>query len=177
MYISTEQGFELDKIIKSNEVALRSFVADVLFNSYDNKDKLKTALESILISDNVIYSKRFQAKIRNYSGKLDVLFQHIQICKASLDSSSFNNDVPYVSDLIDLMLIFFNSHFSDKNIARNFSSLEEFHYCCALYHRARNNLSHPASRPVSIVDANKIVYFIENVLSELPEKYFWYRKK
>ncbi|HHA1521922.1 TPA: ATP-binding protein [Enterobacter cloacae] len=177
MYISVEQTFELDKIIKSNEVALRSFVADVLLIEYDNHNKLKTALESISISDEIIYSKRFQSKLKNYIANSHAIFDQIVMCKASLDAKTFNNDVPYVSDLIELMLIFFNSHFSNKNIAKDFSSVEEFHYCCTLYHRARNNLSHPASRPVSIIDANKVIYFIENTLATLPERYFWYRPK
>lgn len=177
MYISVEQSLELDKIVKSNEVALRSFVADVLINAYDNDQKFKSALESISISDELIYSKRFTAKLKGFIRKSNEVFDQIKKCKSSLDSSQYNNDVPYVSDLIELLLIFFNLHFSGKEIARDFSSLEEFHYCCTLYHRTRNNLSHPASRPTSISDANKVTYFIENVVSALPARYFWYQSK
>ncbi|KHT27767.1 ATP-binding protein [Pectobacterium carotovorum] len=177
LYISIEQSLELDKIIKSNEVALRSFVADELIIAYNDHAKFKLQLESISISDEIIYSKRFQAKLRSFISKSSSIFDQIVKCKSSLDTTTFNNDVPYMSDLIELLLIFFNSNFSDKDIVRDFSSLEEFHYCCSLYHRTRNNLSHPASRPVSIGDANKVIYFIENVVSALPEKYFWYRQK
>lgn len=177
MYISVDKSHELDKIIKTNEVALRSFVADVLIQEYDNHSKFQLALKSISISDQVIYSKRFQSKLKQFISKSNNLFEQVVKCKSSLDSSDFNNDVPYVSELIELLLIFFNSNFSDKEITRDFSSLEEFHYCCSLYHRARNNLSHPASRPVSITDANKVIYFIENVISSIPDKYFWYHQK
>lgn len=177
MYISVEQSLELDKIVKSNEVALRSFVSDVLISSYGDHAEFKSALELISISDELIYSKRFTAKLKCFIKNYNSVFEQIIKCKSSLDTTVYDNDVPYVSDLIELLLIFFNSHFSDKDIARDFSSLEEFHYCCALYHRTRNNLSHPASRPISITDANKVIYFIENVISALPDIYFWYRSK
>lgn len=177
MYISVEQSLELDKIIKTNEVALRSFVADILIKSYNNHGNFKSALDSISISDTVIYSKRFQAKIKAFSSKSEIIFELVKKCKASLDTTTFNNDVPYVSELIELLLIFFNKDFLDKEIAKNFSSLEEFHYCCALYHWTRNNLSHPASRPTSITDANKVIYFIETITSTLSDNYFWYRNK
>lgn len=177
MYISVEQSLELDKIVKTNEVALRSFVADVLFGQYNNHSKFKIALESISISDELIYSKRFQAKLKSFIKKSVLIFEQVSKCKSSLDSTSFDNDVPYLSDLIELLLIFFNVHFEDKDIARDFSSLEEFHYCCNLYHRTRNNLSHPASRPISTQDSYKVCYFIDNVMSALPESYFWYRSK
>lgn len=177
MYISVEQSLELDKVVKSNEVALRSFVADVLHGEYDTHSKLKSALESISISDELIYSKRFSAKLKGFVRNSESVFEQVCKCKSSLDSTTYDNDVPYVSDLIELLLIFFNAHFADRDIARDFSSLEEFHYCCALYHRTRNNLSHPASRPISIADANKVSYFIENLMSALTDNYFWYRSK
>lgn len=177
MYISVEQSLELDKVVKSNEVALRSFVADVLFEEYGTNSKFKSALESISISDELIYSNRFTSKLKGFIKRSDSIFDQIRMCKSSLDHANYDHNVPYVSDLIELMLIFFNAHFEDKDIARDFSSLEEFHYCCALYHRTRNNLAHPASKPVSIADANKVSYFIENVMSALPNKYFWYRSK
>lgn len=177
MYISVEKSHELDKIIKTNEVALRSFIADILIQEYDNHSKFELALRSISISDQVIYSKRFQSKLKGFIARSNLIFKQVTQCKKSLDSSTYDNDVPYVSELIELLLIFFNSNFSDKDITKNFSSLEEFHYCCSLYHRSRNNLSHPASRPISITDANKVVYFIENIISSLPDKYFWYHHK
>lgn len=177
MYISVEQSLELDKIIKTNEVALRSFIADVLNDKFSDHAKFKMALESISISDAIIYSNRFQAKIKKFVANSNSLFEQVTRCKASLDTSNYDNDVPYLSDLIELLLVFFNSSFADKEVSKSFSSLEEFHYCCSLYHRARNNLSHPASRPISVGDANKVIYFIENIISSVPDIYFWYLSK
>lgn len=177
MYISVEESLQLDKVVKANEVAMRSFVADVLRREYRNQDDFKIALQSISISNELIYARRFSAKLRGFISKSADLYRLIQKCTYSLDNGSFDNDVPYVSELIDLLLIFFNKHFSEEDISKSFSSIEEFHYCCTLYHQIRNNLSHPASRPITIADANKISYFIENVTQSLDEKYFWYRSK
>lgn len=177
MYITVEQSINLDKIVKNNEVALRSFVADTLTNSYPNHKSFEIALKSISISDELIYSRRFAAKLKDFVSRSQVIYDLVNRCNASLKNKSFDNDVPYVSDLIDLLLLFFNAHFSDKSVVKDFSSIEEFHYCCTLYHKSRNNLSHPASRPITILDANKVVYFIENIVVSLDEKYFWFYPK
>jgi hypothetical protein len=177
VYISVEQSQELDRVVKSNEVALRSFVADVLAHEYPSHSSFLAALKSISISEELIYSKRFGAKLRGFVSSSEELYLLISKCKLALDTNVYDNDVPYVSDLIDLLLIFFNAHFSDKDIVRDFSSIEEFHFCCTLYHTLRNNLSHPASRPTTILDANKVVYFVENVMSALDSRYFWYSSK
>lgn len=177
MYISIEQSQELDRIVKNSEVALRSFVSDILSKHYKDAAAFQTALKSISISDKLIYSKRFDAKLKSFTTKYKEIYQLICDCKKALDSKSYNNNVPYISEIIDLLLIFFNAHFSDKDIVKEFSSIEEFHYCCTLYHKLRNNLSHPASHPTTVLDANKVVYFIENLLVALDQQYFWYATK
>lgn len=177
MYISVEQSLKLDAIVKSNEVALRSFVANILVQAYSDHASFKTALQSISISDELIYSRRFAAKLRDFISRSESIYALVVKCDSALSSKCYDNDVPYVSELIDLLLIFFNAHFNDKNIVKEFSSIEEFHYCCTLYHKSRNNLAHPASRPITILDANKVVYFIENVVASLEGKYFWFYTK
>ncbi len=174
MYISVEQAQELDKIVKSNEVALRSFISDVIISNHSNKNSFKSSLENISISDELIYSKRFSAKLKAFIQDHEKIFYILSECHKSLVDNSYDNDVPYVSEIIDLLLIYFNSYFHNKNLTNNFSSIEEFHYCCTLYHQTRNNLSHPASRPITKIDASKVIYFIKNLLSSLDDKYYWY---
>tara|TARA_R110002096_G_C14626104_1_gene724461 strand:+ start:97 stop:2469 length:2373 start_codon:yes stop_codon:yes gene_type:complete len=177
MYISVEQAQELDKIVKSNEVALRSFISEVIVSKHGNKDSFKSSLENIAISDELIYSKRFSAKLKTFIRDFEKIFNILLECNASLISKSYNNDVPYVSEIVDLLLIFFNSYFHDRNLTKDFGSVEEFHYCCTLYHQVRNNLSHPASRPITKADASKVIYFMKNLASSLDSKYYWYRSK
>ncbi|WP_199455844.1 MULTISPECIES: hypothetical protein [unclassified Marinobacter] len=177
MYISVEQAQELDKIVKSNEVALRSFISDVIISKHEDKDSFKSSLENIAISDELIYSRRFSAKLKSFIRDNEKVFSILIECRKSLLNKHYNNDVPYVSEIIDLLLIYFNSYFHNKNLTKEFSSVEEFHYCCTLYHQVRNNLSHPASRPITKVDASKVIYFIKNLLSTLDGKYYWYCSK
>ena len=177
MYISVEQAQELDKIVKSNEVALRSFISDVIISKHEDKDSFKSSLENIAISDELIYSRRFSAKLKSFIRDNEKVFSILIECRKSLLNKHYKNDVPYVSEIIDLLLIYFNSYFHNKNLTKEFSSVEEFHYCCTLYHQVRNNLSHPASRPITKVDASKVIYFIKNLLSTLDGKYYWYCSK
>ncbi|HHL2562272.1 TPA: ATP-binding protein [Yersinia enterocolitica] len=177
MYISLAESESLDTIIKRSEVALRSFIADVLITKHKDASEFKTKLQAISISNELIYSKRFVAKLNNIIDKSTDVYNNINLCKKCLENGKYHNDVPYISELIDLILIFFNAHFSEKNITRGFSSVEEFHYCCIVFHQTRNNLSHPASRPITKQDANKVIYFIENIIISLDEKYFWYSAK
>ena len=177
MYISVEQSLQLDKIIKGNEVALRSFISDILIQNYPNASSFLNTLQSIEISDELIYSKRFQSKLLNLISKSEETYNIIKLCESSLNNKTFNNNVPYVSTLMDLLLLLFNAHFADTMIAKDFSSIEEFHYSCGLYHTTRNNLSHPASRPILASTAIKVIYFIENLIAALENKYFWYYSK
>jgi hypothetical protein len=177
VYISVEQSHELDRVVKSSEVALRCFISKILLSEYPNKELFKEAINSISISDELIYSRRFTNKLRILSPKSDAIFKLLSECTSSLETKRFNNDVPYVSQILDLLLIFFNTHFSEESIVKDFSSIEEFHFCCTIYHQSRNDLSHPASRPTKIIDANKIIYFVENLLSSLESEYFWFASK
>lgn len=177
MYISVERSYELDKVVKGNEVALRSFIANVLCSQFPDKLAFKSALQSINITEDIIYSRRFMGKIKGFICKSDTIFEVITDINKAASSRVYDNDVLYISEIIDLLLIFFNSHFSDKSIANKFTSIEEFHYCCSLYHKVRNDLSHPGSRPINEQDANKVLYFIDNLINTLPDDFFWFQSK
>lgn len=175
MYISIEQSHVLDKTIKDFEVAFRSFISDTLISKYPSSATLSSALTAISLPKELIYAKRFASKLRAIRKDVSNIHKLVVDCHKSFTSGKFNNDVPYVSDLMDILLLFFDAHFLAKNISKSFSSIEEFHYCCSLYHKTRNNLSHPASRPVSETDAYKVIYFIENMIQNLDNAYFWGR--
>lgn len=65
--------------------------------------------------------------------------------KRTLEARCFNGDVPYVSELIDLLLILFNAHFADKELVKNFSSVEEFHF--AVRFIIKLEIIYPIRRP------------------------------
>jgi hypothetical protein len=177
MYISIAQSISLDKVVKSFEVAFRSFIAETLINRYATPSELATALTNIAFPSQTIYAKKFQSKIKAILRDVTSIHKIAQDCSASITTHTFDNDVPYVSELIDILLIFFNDVYSHANIAKEFNTVEEFHYCSGLYHSVRNNLSHPASRPIAESDAAKVIYFIYNLWNEIDDKYFWYISK
>ena len=177
MYISVSQSHALDQIIKCFEVALRSFIADNLITSFPTPQTLSTALSAIALPPGVVYGRRFESKVRFFLREMGKIYPVIKRCAHAIETRKFDNDVPYVSELIDFLLIFFNDIFSHANITRGFSTVEEFHYCCSVFHQTRNSLSHPASRPTVAADAVKVVYFVNNIISTLEQKYFWYCSK
>lgn len=177
MYISVTQSHRLDTIVKDFEVAFRSFISDVLVSKFATAATLSLALSKVSITGEIIYSRKFQAKIKGLSKDSSKVHLTALACQQSITSRKFDYDVPYVSELIDIMLIFFNEIYSHENIAKGFSSIEEFHYCSTLYHTVRNNLSHPASRPITELDAAKVAYFVNNISDAIDERYFWYRTK
>lgn len=177
MFISVDQSLILDNAVKSFEVSFRSFIVDVLVNNYPTESSILQDLNSINTSNGVIYAGKLNAKIANLKTNISSVYKVILDCNNSYETKTYNNNVPYVSELIDFVLIFFNKHFSDKHLTDNFTSVEDFHFSASLYHKIRNDLSHPASHPVNESDANKVVYFIKNLIAILDEKYFWYNNK
>ncbi|MFL9933584.1 ATP-binding protein [Paraburkholderia sp. RL18-103-BIB-C] len=177
MYISEKQSHKLDGAVKGFEVALRSFVANVMVTAFPSAADFLVALNSVSIAPSLIYSKRFKAKLDNIIKNVSPIYGTLNECNNSIQTGAYDNDVPYVSEIIDLLLLFFNSHFSKQGLTKEFSSVEEFHYSCTLFHKIRNNLSHPASKPTTIPDAAKVANFVENVVIVLDNKFFWYASK
>ncbi|HEY9128484.1 MAG TPA: hypothetical protein VIN02_01480 [Sulfurovum sp.] len=177
MFISSNQSFILDNAVKAFEVAFRSFIVDTLTQNYPSKQSLFDALSRINTSSEVMYAGKIQAKVSKLRGDIDNVYKHITECNQAYVNRHYDNDVPYVSELIDFLLIFFNSNFSNNHLTDGFISIEDFHFSASLYYSIRNDLSHPASRPISEINANKVIYFIDNLVAILDDKYFWYESK
>lgn len=112
MYISISSTFLLDKTIKSFEVAFRSFIAKELKEKYkDVKDFHDALLEMKTIHSGsaAIFSQRNQAKINKLISNYEEFYNIICDCNDSYIRKDFNNDVPYVSNLIDYISLFFTA--------------------------------------------------------------------
>lgn len=177
MYITLTQSDKLHSLIKKTEVVLRSYISEKLILSYDCEESFKASLVKIKVPEEVIFSRKLNSKIKSFSANYKNIYETIKNCNDSHENGSFNNEVPFVSELIDLMMIFFNSHFSGDDVIKRFTLVENFIYSCEVYHQVRNNLSHPASYATLITDANKVILFIENITLGLDDKYFWYSSK
>ncbi|MDO9207258.1 MAG: ATP-binding protein [Sulfuricurvum sp.] len=177
MFISVKQAQALDAIVKTFEVAFRSFIVDTLKNNYQTEIELKNALNAITCPSEVIYSRKINSKIAQLVSNMHGTFKTVSDCNNAYLNKSYGNDVPFVSVLVDFVLIFFNTIFSNKHLTDGFNSVEDFHYSCFLYHQTRNDLSHPASYPIDNSVSYKVIYFIEQLTNTLNQNYFWYQSK
>lgn len=177
MYITKAQEDKLQWVINKSEVALRSFISEIIINAYSTSSDFKSQLEKIIITDDVIFSRRLNAKISELIRNYDAIYKTIVTCHNNYTTHKYDNDVPYISSLIDLIMVLFNKHFSNESLIKQFPSIEDFLYSCSLYHKLRNNFSHPASYLTPISDANKALTFIEHTLTGIDAKYFWFCDK
>ncbi len=123
MYISTQRCFDLDEVVKSFEVALRSFIAETMITKYPTCNDFKVSvdvLDSKFTSCSVIFSPKNQAKIKKLLSNSQEQYCIIKNCYESYKKKDYNNDVPYVSALVDYVCLFFNDCFVEKNILRGF---------------------------------------------------------
>lgn len=180
MYLSVSKTFSLDEIIKSFEVGFRSFIAHKLKNKYSNKDEFKSALivlESKNLASAAIFSKKNQAKIKKLKSGSDEFYKTICDCYDSYINKTYSNNVPYVSNLIDYINLFYNECFSEKKLLNGFLSLEEFHFNCSEFLRIRNSLSHPASSKILTTEAGSVLTFVNRLCNNIDDNFFWYVSK
>ena len=74
-------------------------------------------------------------------------------------------------------MFFFKDLEELKKIHDNYDTVEEFIYKCSLYHRLRNDLSHPGSKKILKNEATEILKLISKFIEELDNEYFWFVSK
>jgi len=179
MYISTADTKLLDSIIKDFEVAFRSYIADCIVQDLPNANSFKQQLDIInrtIEPSSIVNSDSIKEKLRkiiaNYKSKY-IILENVHDSYKRKDYLS--NDVPYVSELIDYLFIFFNKYYS--NCCKPFASVEEFLSYSKKYHNTRNTLSHPASSKTLSEDAKDVAAYVRKLITLLDHKYFWYVPK
>lgn len=180
MYISYEKTDLLDKIIKTFEVGYRSYIADIILDSYTDKLKFTRALDNLKnnnVQTSLIQSGKHSSKINSLLVNNKELYDALTLAKKSLFEKDFdynlNAKVPYVSEIIDLTLIFFNPLFT--NLVKGFNSNEHFLYSSDVYKNVRNILSHPASSKIEEKTANEALLYVQILMDNIDKKYFWFR--
>lgn len=178
MYISVQQSFNLDKIVKAFEVGYRSLISDVICNSYSDirtfSQKVDSIAESVHQSP-VMLSHKYKAKVDALSKKADTIYEVINQCKAAIITGDYDNTVPYLSEVVDLIVLFYNECFT--NLSVGFESIEDFLRLNIKYIDVRNALSHPASKNISIEDATNICQFVRRIVRNIEDRYFWFVTK
>ncbi|WP_330502426.1 hypothetical protein V2I71_09570 [Peribacillus frigoritolerans] len=186
MFLIPTQIKELDYIMNSFEVAYRSLISDVLLVNYPNEYKFE---EKIIQLSN-IYQKpadgivpaqflKYASKINKYKSKKSIkeIYSILDYCKSSIEKSDYEkgtNDVFYVSQLIDLVLIFYPIF---NNLGNGFGRIEDFEENLINYLTIRNAASHPASSKISVIETQEIINFIVKSIDSMDSMYFWYVSK
>ncbi len=182
MYISCENSFKLDKIIKSFEVAYRSYIIDKIYKEYDSFCLLNSAIVSISNNadkDICPYPPKWKSKIKNMSKpeKIKKLYDAIIYVNDSTTKQDCAeeklNEVLYLSTVVDLTY-FFNMHFSS---IINGISFDAFFYENEILCEIRNLLSHPAQAKIKKEVAIRVSNFILLVMGKISKEFFWYVRK
>lgn len=158
-------------------MAYRSFVVDALSQRFTSENDFINAVNELANSytpSSVMYSHKYANKIALIQRESGKRYETIVACCDSLQTHIYNNDVPYISDVIDYVSLFFNNCFQTTGILNGFKSVEEFQYLSKEYLTVRNALSHPASSKVLVREGQNVLTFIKNLLSFLPSHYYWY---
>jgi len=178
MYLSSKNCFVLDEIMKSFEVGYRSHIASKIIKKYPNElsfeNKVKEIADSIK-SSSILNSEKYNGKIINIRNRKTYYYNLISESNDSYLTKQCDKKVPYVSELLDFVYLFYNDCF--KNISNGFTTIEEFKDYSSKYHIIRNGLSHPASSKVLLRHAKEIVFFIKKLTINISDDKFWYVSK
>ena len=111
MYLPVEKCFELDKIVKSFEVAYRGFIVTQLVNKYNDINKFSIAvnhLDSSLKQSPILGTKKYKQRIIKIKKEIGSYYKKIEDCHSNVNDKDFGNQVPFVSELIDFVVLFFD---------------------------------------------------------------------
>lgn len=177
MYLSTENCFKLDEIVKSFEVAYRSLVSKRIINSFKTEREFYVALDNIKIeASNLVNSGKLHSNYTRLKKNKKEVYTEINYSASCMLKKDYQkNDVIYVGELVDLTLFFFASHFND--LSANFENNEQFIYYSVKYQAIRNDLSHPASSKILMEDCKLILYFIRSLMEKIDTECYWYVSK
>jgi len=179
MYLSTKNCFNLDKIIKSFEVAYRSHITTIIISKNSSEIKFRNSVNNInksLKKSSIISSVKYKNKIQNITNNLPGYYRAIVESEKSCKAKKINDHkVPFVSDLLDLVYFFHNAYF--KSISNGFTTIEEFYDYSSKFHIVRNSLSHPASSKILLTHTKEVILFIKKLLNNIKDDKFWYVSK
>jgi len=179
MYLSNTSCSDLDEIIKNFEVAFRSHITSTLKSNYNNINDFRIVINKIYNSFDkspIIFSEEYKKHLKKIKNDITKYYKIINDCYFSFVNKDYkNNQVPYVREIINYVIFFYNEHFRDLSVG--FKSLEEFKYLLTVYNEIRNNLSHPASCKILIQQVRETLVFIRKLITNINDDKFWYISK
>lgn len=102
MYLSAENCFELDKIVKSFEVAYRSYVAAKIFNKFPDKrtfeDNLLQLKGSFGEKNSIVNSNKFYNKLEDIIKNRNDIYNALRYCNNCIIGQHYENS--HVSEVL-----------------------------------------------------------------------------
>ncbi len=186
MFLVPKKVNDLDYILNAFEVAYRCNFAETLLAVYPNENSMLKKLRELSLTyskpaDGIVPAQflKYSAKIKKYESikAINDLYGMLNTCTLSVADKDFNiqGNVPYVSEVIDFMLLFYQPLFESLGTA--FGRIEDYEEHLRNYLVLRNSASHPASSKISVVDAQEVIRFIIISMGLMEDKYFWYVTK
>lgn len=178
MYLPVEKCFELDKILKSFEVAYRGYIATQLITKYQDINQFSIAvnhLDSSIKKSPILGTRKYKQRITRIKREIGSYYKRIRDCYNNVRNKDYDNEVPFVSELIDFVVLFFDGCFN--SLSKGFATIEEFNSNNVKYSHVRNWLSHPASSKITADDAKHTLIFIKKLSQNIPIYFFWYVQK
>jgi hypothetical protein len=181
MYLSNTSVNKLDNLIKNFEVAYRSYVVHEIKIQFGSENDFTRKLQEIFRSlgqSSILNSSKYRGKIQRILQDPVEHYNTIESCNKAIYAKSVpdSSQVPYLSTIIDYIEILFEPYFKRSALVNGFHE-KDFFDLSYLYHKTRNEVSHPASSRISMVTAKEIIRFIEKITLNLDEKFFWYSSK
>lgn len=179
MYLSTNNNFKLDRIVKGFEVAYRSEIVEVLINKFPTLNEFSIAINQLpskFENNPVILSRKWKGKAEKIAREIGAHYKKIQDCYNDfLVKNYVDTNVPYVSEIIDYVNLLFNDCFT--YLFGGFESIEVFLDNSAKFQNVRNALSHPASAKIKVQDSLDVISFIEHIAKNIKDEKFWFLAK
>ncbi|UNL93385.1 hypothetical protein CPY53_07265 [Paenibacillus polymyxa] len=185
MFLIPKKINELDYILNCFEVAYRSVIAEIIIENFPDESKFEMKINELskiytTPRDGIVPAQflKYSSKINKYKPKKKIyeLYKILDFCYKSLKNQDYwNTDVPYVSQLTELVLIFYKPLF--ENLGKAFGRIEDYEDNLLNYLTIRNAASHPASSKISILDTEEVIKFIISSLDLIDRKYYWYVSK
>ena len=182
MFLSNKSTLKLDELVKSFEVAYRSYVSKIIMEELDSEEKFLKELDRIDINQSsLLNSGKINSKLKKLKNEYKKIYKNIQYSYNSMKSKYIElreddtNEVLYVSQLLDIVYFLANPNFI--NLFKNFETKDQFIYYSEKYKNIRNDLSHPASAKISLEDTKIIIRYIKKILDTIDNDSFWYFSK
>lgn len=181
MYLSNSSVDKLDNLIKNFEVAYRSFVVHHVKQNFDDENKFISKIREIdktITPNSMLYTNKYKRKIKKILDEPEKHYQTIEICNKSIFTKSIEDStrVPYLGTIIDYIEILFDPYFKRSPLMNGFQE-KDFFDLLYLYHKTRNDISHPGSSRILMDSAKEIIRFIDKLLLNLDEIFYWYSSK